>query len=296
MRKLPQGLAEHLAGSATTTCRAWRLTRRDGLVLGFTEHDRELAFAGTVFEAATGFQAGDVETGLGLSADAAEVAGAFSAAAISKADLAAGRYDGARVEMFLVNWQAPEEHLLLSTRELGEVRSGPNAFQAELRSLAANLDRPVGRIYARSCDAELGDHRCRVDLNDPAFAATGTVLALMGADGLTVGGLSGFEAGWFRQGRITFSSGALAGLEFEVSEHEIAEGMVRLALWSPPAGMPAPGDGFRIRAGCDKRRETCRAKFANLLNFQGFPFMPGSDFAYGYADGDQVHDGRPIVL
>ena len=168
MREIPEALAVHLKGEATTTCHAWRLTRRDGTVMGFTEHDRDLEFDGTVFAAMTGFaDGGEVETGLGLSADAAEVVGAFSAEAITRADLAAGRYDGALVETFLVNWQSPDDHVLRSTRELGEVRNGPDAFQAELRSLAAKLDRPGGRIYARGCDAELGDARCRVNLDDP---------------------------------------------------------------------------------------------------------------------------------
>jgi uncharacterized phage protein (TIGR02218 family) len=127
------------------TCHAWRLTRTDGLVIGFTEHDHDARiFDGTVFSAATGFRASEVETGLGLEADAANVAGAFSDAAISTDDLALGRYDGARVETFLVNWQSPGDHVLLSTRELGEVRTAGQAFTVELRSLAASLDQPHG--------------------------------------------------------------------------------------------------------------------------------------------------------
>lgn len=296
MREIPEALAVHLKGEATTTCHAWRLTRRDGTVMGFTEHDRDLEFDGTVFAAMTGFaDGGEVETGLGLSADAAEVVGAFSAEAITRADLAAGRYDGALVETFLVNWQSPDDHVLRSTRELGEVRNGPDAFQAELRSLAAKLDRPGGRIYARGCDAELGDARCRVNLDDPAYRGEGVVTEVVSDDGLAVSGLAGFETGWFRQGRIRFVTGALDGLEFSVAEHASDGGVARLTLWSPPALRPAAGDGFVIVTGCDKRRETCRDKFANILNFRGFPFMPGSDFAYGYADGDTVHDGRPLI-
>ena len=87
MRDIPAALASHLAQTSTTTCHAWRLTRTDGLVLGFTEHDHDLEFAGTVFSAASGFRASEVETGLGLEADAANVAGAFSDAAISADDL-----------------------------------------------------------------------------------------------------------------------------------------------------------------------------------------------------------------
>ena len=296
MRQIPEALAAHLAGEVTTTCHAWRLTRRDGLVMGFTEHDRDLAFDGTLFAAMTGFaDGGEVESGLGLAADAAEVIGAFSADAITRADLVAGRYDGALVDTFLVNWQSPDDYLLRSTRELGEVRNGPDAFRAELRSLAARLDRPVGRIYARGCDAELGDSRCTVDLEDPAYRGEGAIGTESSADAFDVTGLAGQADGWFRQGRIVFTSGALDGLSFTVAEHRREPGVTRLTLWSPAFTAPAPGDTFTVTAGCDKRRETCRDKFANILNFQGFPFMPGSDFAYGYADCETVHDGRPLI-
>jgi uncharacterized phage protein (TIGR02218 family) len=48
-----------------------------------------------------------------------------------------------------------------------------------------------------------------------------------------------------------------------------------LAAGAPPV---AVGDAFQVVAGCDKRFETCRTKFANHLNFRGFPHMPGNDF------------------
>jgi uncharacterized phage protein (TIGR02218 family) len=80
--------------------------------------------------------------------------------------------------------------------------------------------------------------------------------------------------------------------------------MSQATVWRPvsrgfrcgrPGAAPAPGDMVTVTAGCDKAFETCSAKFANTLNFQGFPHLPGSDFAYGYADSGTVHDGRPIV-
>lgn len=295
MRNIPEALAAHLDQTSTTTCHAWRLTRTDGLVLGFTEHDHDLEFAGTVFSAASGFRASEVETGLGLEADAANVAGAFSDAAISADDLAFGRYDGARVETFLVNWQSPGDHVLLSTRELGEVRTAGQAFTVELRSLAASLDQPHGRLYGRRCDADLGDARCGRDISAAPFTLSGTIAAVNDEMTLLVSGLDGRPAGWFDQGRIRFVTGLLAGLSADISSHAVEPGGVRLSLWSPLARLPAPGDQLSVTAGCDKAFETCSAKFGNGFNFQGFPYLPGSDFAYGYADTDTVHDGRPIV-
>jgi uncharacterized phage protein (TIGR02218 family) len=295
MRNIPEALAAHLDQTSTTTCHAWRLTRTDGLVLGFTEHDHDLEFSGTVFSAATGFRASEVETGLGLEADAANVAGAFSDAAISTDDLALGRYDGARVETFLVNWQSPGDHVLLSTRELGEVRTAGQAFTVELRSLAASLDQPHGRLYGRRCDADLGEARCGKDVSGAPFTLAGTIVEVTDEMTVLVSGLDGRPAGWFDQGRIRFVTGLLAGLSADISSHSVEPGGVRLSLWSPLARLPEPGDQLSVTAGCDKAFETCSAKFGNGFNFQGFPYLPGSDFAYGYADADTVHDGRPIV-
>jgi len=163
MKRLSQALAAHLASGETTLCRAWRVTCRDGFRLGLTEHDQRLVFDGTVFEPGTGFAATEASVASGLAAPGAEVRGGFSSEAITEADLAAGRYDGARVELFLVNWQAPQDqHVLVTVQEIGEVsRAGPG-FSAELRSFAHRLQQPEGRIYNRRCDADLGDIRCRV--------------------------------------------------------------------------------------------------------------------------------------
>ncbi|MBD9371533.1 DUF2163 domain-containing protein [Rhizobium sp. ARZ01] len=129
MRQIPEDLADHLAGDVTTVCQCWRVTRKDGTVLGLTEHDRDLSFAGLTYRAASGFQASDAEMGSGLATEASEIAGGFSSAAISEADLVAGRYDGARVEVFLVDWQHPERRMLLwsSPRSYrpGDVGSAP---------------------------------------------------------------------------------------------------------------------------------------------------------------------------
>ena len=57
----------------------------------------------------------------------------------------------------------------------------------------------------------------------------------------------------------------------------------------------AGGDAFTVKAGCDKAFSTCKAKFANDLNFQGFPHLPGNDAAYGYATEEQIFDGSPLV-
>lgn len=292
MREIPADLAAHLAQDATTLCRCWRVTRRDGAVLGFTEHDRDLNVDGTLFAAASGFQSSDAEAALGLSAPNGEVAGAFSSDAIGDADLRNGLYDGARVEVFVVNWAAPSQYLLEHVREIGNVKRTADHFQAELRGLAARLDQPAGRVYGRRCDATLGDTRCGVDLASSALRANGTIIKA-GTTQAMVSGLAGFAAGFFTFGSLTFLDGALAGRKVDIGAQDAGD-PARLSFWLPLQDAPQPGDRFSITAGCDKSFGTCRNKFANGANFQGFPHMPGADFAYSYASGSVTHDGGPL--
>ncbi len=241
MRALLPALTAHIDTGATTLCRCWRVTRRDGTVLGFTEHDAELTVDGMRFFAASGFSASEAETALGLAAPNGEVAGAFSSDAISDIDLERGRYDGARVDVLLVNWADPSQFMLEHIREIGEVTRTDNSFRAELRGLAARLDQPTGRVYGRRCDARLGDARCRVSL--AAFRATGSIVS---ADTLqaSVSGVSGFANGWFGFGVLTFTSGALTGRAVDIAGHQAGD-PARLTFWCNPQhqlaimGLPA---------------------------------------------------------
>ncbi|TCM55663.1 putative phage protein (TIGR02218 family) [Rhizobium sp. PP-F2F-G48] len=293
MRDIPEALAAHLSGDATTVCHGWRVTRRDGIVIGFTEHDRDLVFAGTTFLAASGFRASETEAAAGLAADAGEVAGGFSSVAISETDVAAGRYDGARVEQFLVNWQAPEQYMLLTVQDIGEVTQAGGAFRAELRSLTHRLSEVQGRSYGRRCDAAFGDARCGASLAGRSEAAV--ILAVTGDVGLRVSGLSA-AAGAYRYGLLRMTSGANAGWSCDIEDHAVGTGGASavLSLWLPPPVALSAGETFTVTMGCDKSFATCRDRFANTRNFRGFPHMPGSDFSYGYADGETVHDGRPL--
>lgn len=289
MRTIPAGLAAHLQGDATTICHCWRVFRRDGVVLGFTDHDGDLLVDGTKFLASSGFSASEEEVQGGLSVSAGTVAGGFSSDVIAQADLAAGLYDGARVELLVVNWRAAEHFMRLSLREIGEVSRAGEQFTAEFRSLAHRLDQPQGRVYGRRCDASLGDGRCRVDLS--AYRGTGTVVLARDRTRLTVAGLQGFASGFFGQGVLTTEGGE----ELEIDGHvRNADGTAELTLWLPVERDVAAGEAFLVTAGCDKAFATCRQKFGNQLNFRGFPHVPGSDFAYSFADGERLHDGGPI--
>ncbi len=295
MRTLSPALAAHIAAGVTTLCRCFRLTRADGVVLGFTDHDRAVAFDGVAYEPESGLDAGEETGATGFAVGGLEVIGALVSETLSADDLSAGLYDGAEVAVFLVNWQAPAERHLLRVGHLGEVTREDGAFRAEIRGLAALLDQPNGRVFRPACDADLGDARCGVDLLDPAYRGEGAVVVADGRRRFTASGLGEFAAAWFERGRLVWSSGANVGRAIEVRAHRVAAGIVTLELWQPMHGAIGAGDAFVVMAGCDKRFETCRAKFTNAVNFRGFPHMPGNDFALGYARAGERNDGGVLV-
>ncbi|HEX8662968.1 MAG TPA: DUF2163 domain-containing protein [Beijerinckiaceae bacterium] len=278
MRTIPPSLAVHLERGATTLCHCWKLLRRDGAVQGFTDHDRDLSFGGVVFAARTGLEAAEAIQELGFAVGGGEVSGALVSAGLTEDDLAAGLYDDASVETWLVNWAAPDERLLLDVASIGEIRRADGAFVAELRGVMHRLDEERGRLFRATCSADLGDAKCGVDLTDPAFTATAVVVRTDGVLGLAAAGLSGFTDGWFAGGTLMWLGGANAGLVAEIKAHRLVGVEAEFDLWQRAARIIEPDDAFRVTAGCDKRLATCRGKFANVPNFRGFPHMPGNDF------------------
>ncbi|MEW5963550.1 MAG: DUF2163 domain-containing protein [Pseudomonadota bacterium] len=283
MKQVSPALVAHLASGATTLCWCWRLTRRDGVVLGFTDHDRALSFDGTTYEAAAGFTASELRDSVGLGVDNLEVEGALSSTSLAEADLAGGAFDDARIEIYRVNWQDPAQRLLMRTGSLGEVRRSGSGFTAEVRGLAHYLQQPKGRLFQHTCDADLGDARCKVDLGAAVYRGDGVVAEVSSERRFSADGLAGFASEWFSRGRLTFTSGAAGGLAYEVKAHTLSAGVATIELWQPARGPLAAGQTFVVTAGCDKHPATCRTKFSNMINFRGFPHMPGNDVLTRFA-------------
>lgn len=295
MRTLPDTLKTHLETGATTLCQCWLIEKQSGETQGFTDHDQKLTFDGLEFMPETGLSAAEAVSNLGLSVDTSEVDGALTSDTISQAALHGGDYDGARVTSYLVNWQDVDQRIILRTASIGEITCEDGTFSAELRGLMQELNQVQGRIFENACDADLGDRRCQVDLDTPQFKVTGAVTAILDAQTFTASGLASFEAGWFERGLIRWTSGSNAGRSIEIDSHFKVPDGDRLRVWLPLAEPIREGDAFTLSTGCDKLFSTCQAKFANTVNFRGFPHIPGNDTAYRIARADGRNRGQAII-
>ena len=214
MLTLPPSLEAALASGVTTLCWCWRVTRRDGEVFGFTDHDRDFEVDGLCLRSGSGFGGAATDCEAGFAPGQTALAGALDADVVTEADLEAGLWAGASVDILRVDWSDPAVFVQTGQGVLGEIRRRDGRFEAELLGPAHALETVTGRVFARRCDAELGDARCGVD--------------------------------------------------------------------------PQHGD---FGLGCDKRFATCRDRFANTLNFRGFPYMFGNDVLQASPASEAVRDG-----
>ncbi len=284
MRDFHPDLIAALATGCTTLCRCVRLARADGAVLGFTDHDSPIDHDGIAYVPSDGFEASQESSALGPSVGEWDFRAALSDDRLTQEDLLAGHYDGATVEMFLVDWRNAAVFQKLSSGIIGEVTSRDGAFQAEVRGPFSAYDRKRGRVFSSLCNAELGDTRCAVDVGAPAYTLQGEIADLPVANVVHVAGGGAFAAQHFTGG--LFRRGSDAAIR--VRAHRQNGSNAELELWQTPVVPLAVGQNVTITAGCDKRYETCRAKFSKGSNFRGFPYMPGDDFALSYpssADG-----------
>ena len=253
----------------------WRLERRDGVTIGVTSHDRDLTIAGLVYRATPGMLPSAISLSDGFDADSFDVKGALTSDAISAADLAAGRWDGATLEIFMADWTDPAAApIFIAQGELGDVTVERNGFEAELRGRAALLDRPVVEQTSPECRAELGDKRCRVDMAGHTRLAR--IVAVLGDNVIEVSGAPSGDVNSF--GRARWITGPNCGLEVPLARCDGA----RLTLRDVPHHQASAGELIEIAEGCDKSLATCSGRFNNVANFRGEPHLPGMDLLTRY--------------
>jgi hypothetical protein len=179
MKAVATALAAHLAGDVTTLATCWRITRADGVVFRFTDHNRDLVVDGELYEASAGYSRTAIANDAGMGVDNLDVEGVFESAAVTEEELRAGLFDWSEVRIFLVNWADPSMGVLRLRRGwFGEVvLTEQGVFRTELRGLTQALAQRIGELYSPECRADLGDHRCRVPVW-PAVIARETAYAL----------------------------------------------------------------------------------------------------------------------
>lgn len=272
MKTVSAALEAHLQGDELTLAKCCRVELTNGTVLGFTEHDADIAYGGLTYVAASGYSASTIQTSAALSVDNLELQGILYAPSITEEDLRAGLWDYAEIRVFMVNWaDLTMGELKLRRGWLGEVTVQYGRFVAEVMGMAQPLQQTILRLYSKTCDADLGDARCQVNL--ATYTVTGNVTTATSRRAFT--DTSRPEAnGHFNFGKLTWTSGLNDGLSMEVGDFTADEFTLKEAM---PYDV-AVGDTYSVYPGCAKRlTEDCKTTFNNVINFQGAPHTPGMD-------------------
>lgn len=271
-RFLTQAFFDYMTGRvAKTLARCWLVETVRGVKYGFTSHTRNLTYDGLLYNTALGLQMADLRSMEGPVPDTTNVS-AFLSVLDEKA-ISAGVFDQAFMEIFLVNYHnLGLRKITEKVGYLGEISRADGLFSAELRGLTQVLDTKIGRIYAISCDAVLGDNRCKVNLlGNPAWFKTGTVADVTSESNFVVS--ESYDDDFFTQGSLHFTTGANTGFARDI---RVQKGDTIITYLPFPYPVK-PGDGFQMTAGCDKKPATCIGKFNNKANFRGFDFVPTNE-------------------
>lgn len=269
-------LKAHIALEVSTLALLWKLTRTDSQVFGFTDLDQDITYDGTLYEASSGTLPSAATQSANLSVDNLDLTGFLSSQKISEADIQAGLYDGATMDIYLVNYKdLTQGHVVLAEGWIwGEVTIHENKFVVEVRSKAQKLAQKVVELYTPDCKADLGDSRCGIDVGY-LYTENGTVTGVTDRRTFADSSLGSFANDWFNYGVVTWVTGDNAGRSMEVKDFVTSTG--EITLFHKMVQDIQVGDTFTISAGCDRLKDTCIDKFDNIINFRGEPFVPGKD-------------------
>jgi phage conserved hypothetical protein BR0599 len=275
-RTLSAELQDHIGGIVLTMATLVKVTRQDGEILGFTGHDQNLIFDGVTYESTSAVNASSIRSSQTSGIDNLEIVGMLQSARITDADLLAGLYDSADVEVSVVNWaDLSMGRLILLTGSIGEITFRDGQYTAELRGLMQRLNQQVGATTSPMCRVkQLGDAECKVSL--AGFQFSRTVFSVTSATVITFAA-DASASDTYTYGRVIFTSGLNAGLEREVKRHILVTGRAQITLQEAFPFVVAVSDVATLEVGCDRRLTTCISRFSNSANFRGEPYLPGTN-------------------
>lgn len=277
MPYLPSAAADALVHPRQShrLARLWWIRRTDGFDLRLTDHDHKLTFDLFTYTPIGGVDATAIRKAGALEEQNFEARGVISSDAITYDDLRAGRYHEAEVNEYAVDWMYPWVGQLQHTRYwITETSFDGERWTAQVSGIPYWLRFATGEVLARNCGADLGDDRCGVALAPLQETAD---IGTIATDRLvfTANSIASTSDDYWNEGTLEWISGANIGIVSKIRDYVDSSRTITLYLRTPFA--MDTSDSFTMTPGCDKRKVTCSTKYANVANFRGFEFMPGTD-------------------
>lgn len=254
---------------------AWcvRIECVNGTTVRLTSYPYDMTMSNaTVYKTDYGYEPSAYSASSSFSPSAIDLEGIVAVGGITRDALASGVFDNARVYIFKCNFMSPvEDYEPIAAGFFGKTTLEDDRYKVEGMQLIDALNQTAGRSIKPACDARFGDARCGISL--AAVKVTGTITAVT-SNFVIHDSTRGEAADWFGAGTIRFTSGANAGLAALDIRSFAAGGTI--TTFDAIYYAPQVGDSYEMIPGCRKRREDCRDKWSNIVNFRGFPDQPTS--------------------
>jgi uncharacterized phage protein (TIGR02218 family) len=171
MKRLSGQLFDELRTKSSNIVTGWLVERLDGLKLGFTSGDTEFVYEGVTYSPTNPFSPSAVQSSNNFSVDNVNTVALINDQ-ITKGDLLGGKWDNAKVRFFWIRPDKPEWGVVpIRGGRFGTISTKGQTFETELRSVLQTLQQPFGDFYTLECSANLGDAKCKVKIDPPAWAS-----------------------------------------------------------------------------------------------------------------------------
>jgi uncharacterized phage protein (TIGR02218 family) len=166
-----QALQNQKWRKAQTLCTVFKVTRTDGYILRFTDHDRTLTLDGEEYNPTSVTKISAERRESDLKSSNQEASGIVDGTVIVIPDLLGDKYRGAKVEQSIIDWRRPWVWHYKATKRIRMMSYDGSGWIATLEGITTQLKQPVGGrfggVHSQQCTYTLGDAvTCKADITD----------------------------------------------------------------------------------------------------------------------------------
>jgi len=278
MKNLTPAMLAHIAQENTNLALCWSMILMDESEFYYTDSDKPIEYDGNTYQPYAAIVPSATSTTSNLAVDNMEVTLAWDGDLATETEIRGGRFDFATMNIFFVNYDDPDGMgtIPILKGKLGEIIIEDNLVRVDIRGMTQYLQQRMGELYSIGCQATFGDSRCKVDAGDPIYTkafSVDSVDPVHPKRKFNILEVLGVADGYFTGGYIHWLGGTNKNTKMDIKVY--FESGQAVELYEPLIRDIQPGDSGNIIVGCDKKFETCKTKFDNMINFRGFPHLTG---------------------
>jgi uncharacterized phage protein (TIGR02218 family) len=280
MKNIGDDLKKSLADSSPSMARCFRIKLKDNSIIAFTEHRSELKIGNVLYKPGCSFEENSgLRAFSDMTSNSYGVVSIFDGVNIKKDEVFLGKFDGAEVNVFMVNYDHPEYgSISIISGFVDSLEISGEKIYFSVAGIMSVLEKTIGDVYSPLCRAKFCDKKCSLAAQDYTFygaiASVASEIEFHSEDSP----IKDKAIDYFKYGYITFVDGKNAGSSVEIKQSSLGDIVLNIS----PVNVMEIGNQFRLVAGCDKKFSSCGGKFGNAINFRGEPNLPRTTKVYKF--------------